>query len=261
MPYQINRATYAVSPYFLWQTPRTEPTYRHKIMRDFFVSVELVAFEKARTLSGFLTGIRTRLLLLILFYVGPVGAVSIVMLPRVFRDRRVRLLVGAAGLFFIGILLNAFVAVHYMAPATCLVFALLLQSLRHMRFCRPGGQPVGLFLVRAVPVACLLSCLLQPIVTPVMAQRGLPRAAMKRSLETVPGRHLVFVRYSPQHDPYNVEAPDWVYNNADIDASRVVWARDMGPQENVRLIDFFKDRKVWLVEPDTNPVRVGPYTP
>jgi hypothetical protein len=35
---------------------------------------------------------------------------------------------------------------------------------------------------------------------------------------------LVIVKYSTAHSPYH----ERVYNRADIDASKVVWARDMG---------------------------------
>ena len=40
-PYTVNRATYAVTPYYAWQSPRPEPVYRHKVMREFYVGVEL----------------------------------------------------------------------------------------------------------------------------------------------------------------------------------------------------------------------------
>jgi hypothetical protein len=52
---------------------------------------------------------------------------------------------------------------------------------------------------------------------------------------------------------------EWVYNAPDIDHSKVIWARDMGVDENLRLIQYYEDRTVWLVEPDANPVRVAPY--
>jgi hypothetical protein len=54
------------------------------------------------------------------------------------------------------------------------------------------------------------------------------------------------VRYASNHSSLE----EWVYNRADIDGSKVVWARDMGEAKNLELIRYFKDRKVWLLEPD-----------
>ena len=36
MTYQVNRRTYSTAPYFLWQSPRPEPVYRHAVMRQFY---------------------------------------------------------------------------------------------------------------------------------------------------------------------------------------------------------------------------------
>ena len=36
MPYQVDRATYSVAPYFLWQSPRPEPVYHHQALHDFY---------------------------------------------------------------------------------------------------------------------------------------------------------------------------------------------------------------------------------
>jgi hypothetical protein len=49
-----------------------------------------------------------------------------------------------------------------------------------------------------------------------------------------------------------------VYNHADIDGSKVIWARDKGPQ-NAALLHYFGHRRAWLVEPDYNPPRLTPY--
>lgn len=75
------------------------------------------------------------------------------------------------------------------------------------------------------------------------------------SLEQKPGGQLVIVRYSAEHQPLD----EWVYNAADIDRSKVIWARDMGAAENEELIRYYRDRTVWLVQPDANPVLVTPY--
>jgi hypothetical protein len=74
-------------------------------------------------------------------------------------------------------------------------------------------------------------------------------------LENQPGRQLVIVKYDAGHDMFN----EWVYNAAAIDASQVVWARDMGAAGNRELLDYYKDRKVWLAEPDQVPPKVSPY--
>ncbi|MBV8731702.1 MAG: hypothetical protein JO336_17995 [Acidobacteriia bacterium] len=83
------------------------------------------------------------------------------------------------------------------------------------------------------------------------------RIEVNRELASIPGKLLVFVRYYPQH-PFQQE---WVYNSADIDGSRVVWARDLGPAENEKLRQYYGYRSVWLLEPDFRPPRLTPYAP
>jgi hypothetical protein len=81
------------------------------------------------------------------------------------------------------------------------------------------------------------------------------RIAVNRQIEAIPGKLLMFVRYYPQHHFQE----EWIYNRADIDASRVVWARDLGALENEKLRAYFPDRSAWLLEPDFRPPRLIPY--
>jgi hypothetical protein len=81
------------------------------------------------------------------------------------------------------------------------------------------------------------------------------RIAVNQQLAGMPGKLLVFVRYYPQH----IFQEEWVYNSADIDGSRVVWARDLGADENEKLRAYYQDRSVWLLEPDFRPPRLRPY--
>jgi hypothetical protein len=48
-------------------------------------------------------------------------------------------------------------------------------------------------------------------------------------------------------------------NLSDIDASKVVWAREMRDAYNLKLVRFYRDRKVWLVEPEVRPATVSQY--
>lgn len=67
-----------------------------------------------------------------------------------------------------------------------------------------------------------------------------------------PKRDLVVVRYGESHNPLH----EWVYNRADIDSSEVAWAREMSPKSNRKLLDYFDDRRVWLLEADASPPRL-----
>jgi hypothetical protein len=75
------------------------------------------------------------------------------------------------------------------------------------------------------------------------------------TLEQLSGKHLVIIRYSPNHEPLN----EWTYNAPDIDSSKVIWAREMDDAENLEIIHYYRDRSVWLVQPDTKPVSVSVY--
>jgi len=255
LPYQINRATYAVSPYFLWQSPRPEPVYHHKILRDFYVSFELPVFQKARTLSGFLDGLGARILMVLVFFLGPVLMLPLMTLPCILRDRRRRFLILASAIFLLGLLASAFIQAHYLAPATALMYAIVVEASRRLRVWRPGGQPVGAFLVRALPGMCIVLFLVQVGWKAASLSTDLPRTQVQHFLEGQRGRQLAIVRYDAGHDTRN----EWVYNAADIDASQVVWARDMSAADNRGLLDYYKDRKVWLVEPDQTPPKVSRY--
>lgn len=255
MPYQVNRATYAVAPVFLWQSPRPEPVYHHQLMRDFYVSYELPEFQKSRTLPGFLDLLGIRVLTVLFFFLGPVLMLPLTAVPCILRGRRRRFLILAAAVFFVGLFACAFVRPHYLAPATALIFAIIVDSARRLRWWRPSGQPVGVFLVRAIPCMCLVFFLVQAGSKASSPTADPPRTTVQHFLEKQPGRQLAIVRYSARHDMFN----EWVYNAADIDASRVVWARDMSAADNRELLDYYKDRKVWLVEPDKTPPRVSLY--
>jgi hypothetical protein len=255
LPYQVNRATYAVAPYFLWQSPRPEPAYRHQAMRDFYVSVELPAFQRARTLAGFVTLLGARILTVSSFFLGPVLMLPLLALPYTLGDHRRRFLFLAGALFFVGLLGSAFIHPHYFAPATALLYAIVVQSARRLRVWRVGSRPVGASLVRCLPCLCAVLFLVQLNWAPAGSSADLPRDRVRRFLEAQPGRQLAIVRYRAGHDPAN----EWVFNAADIDASRVIWARDMTAAENRELLEYYKDREVWLVEPDQTPPKVSRY--
>ena len=62
------------------------------------------------------------------------------------------------------------------------------------------------------------------------------------------------VRYPADYIPL----VEWVYNRADIDGSRIVWAREMGAEQDLPFLNYFHDRRVWLLEPNRS-LKLSPY--
>jgi len=169
----------------------------------------------------------------------------------------------------VGALLPVFFNPHYIAPITAAIYALILFALQRVRKWRPQGRRAGVAIVRFVAVIAIFMLVLRTAVPPSRAD-NVPflatwyapvvfdsyRAGLLAQLSAQPGLHLVIVRYGPNHVPAN----EWVYNRADIDGSKVVFARDMGSQKNHELLDYYKSRQIWVVNADEVPPRLSPYT-
>jgi hypothetical protein len=275
LPYTANRAQYAVAPYFIWQSQRPEPAYRHKVMREFYYHDELDLFKELHRPSGFVPRTFLKAATGILFYTGIALLVPLIMVRRVLLDRRLRFLILCVLVLVAGQLVEIFFFAHYLAPFTAAFYAIGLQAMRHLRLWSPGHQPVGMTLSRLTVTLCVVLTGVRLAAEPLHLglptwpgawasewygsdrRSGTARAQIESRLEQIPGLQLVIVRYCLDHNPMD----EWVYNAADIDRSKVVWARDMDEAENLQLMDYYKDRTAWLVQPDTQPARVSLYLP
>ncbi len=273
LPYTVGRATYATAPYFIWQKPRPEPAYRHAVMRSYYRDTELKIAEESRSLSGYLY---MKVILAsgsVLFFAGVALLPPLIMLRRVFIDKRVRFLVQCVLILMAGMAMQIFLLPHYLAPFTAAFYAIGLQAMRHLRQWRFEGKPTGLAMVRFIVTICVVMTGLRLFAGPLhLALPEYPAAAwnftwygpdhfgtervrVEESLRQLPGNQLAIVRYSSLHNPFN----EWVYNSAEIDTSKIIWAREMGVADNLELTRYYRDRKVWLVEPDVTPARVTEY--
>jgi hypothetical protein len=81
------------------------------------------------------------------------------------------------------------------------------------------------------------------------------RTAIEERLNKLPGEHLVLVQYSSKHNVHQ----EYVYNDADIDHSKTVWARQIPGLDIKPLLAYFRNRDVWVIEPDEIPIRLYPY--
>jgi hypothetical protein len=273
LPYTVDRATYAMAPYFVWQSPRPEPAYRHAAMRSFYHVGELNFFSKIHSPSGFLPNTLLKVWIGLVFLTGAALLPPLIMLRRTLLDRRIRFLVLCVLVLMVGMVIQIYLLPHYLAPFTAAFYALGLQAMRHLRLWNPEGKPVGVTIVRLMVMLCFLMVGMRLYAGPLHLALpewpasnwnfnwfgpdhfGTEHARVENDLDRLPGKQLVIVRYSSMHNPFE----EWVYNAADIDGSKVVWAREMDDAANLELMRYYKDRNVWLVQPDSPVAKVTPY--
>jgi hypothetical protein len=278
-PYQVERETYSSLPYLIWQPLRPPPRYNHQVIQDAYAD-EVEGFKFNHSWPGLVAVPITRVVRIWRFYLGPALTLPLLMLAVVLpygfgwrcisgQTRFLLLVALTFGVGAIGLEATLF-SPHYAAPLACVMLALVLSAMRRLRDWQPRGKLVGLFMARATLAVCVvmfvIRCLAGPMHislsqshVPAWDQRGpnsFGRAAVARDLRQLPGDHLVIVHYKPEHNAF----AEWVYNEPDIDAAKVVWARAMTPQKDEELIRYFHDRRVWLLEADQNPPKLEPYS-
>jgi hypothetical protein len=273
LPYTIDRATYAVVPYYIWQNIRPAPVYRSEQMRVFYEKEEMDFFKKIHSVRGFLPSTLDKAAVAILFYAGPALFFPLIFMRRIFLDRRIRFLVLCTLVLMAGMVIEIYLMAYYLAPFTAALYAIALQAMRHMRVWKPEGRPVGVTLLRFLIFVCVSLAIMRPFARTFHLappewppsnwnvswtgpeHYGVERTRVEAQLSKLPGDQLAIVRYSSDHHALD----EWVYNDADIDGSKVVWAREMDAADNLQLTHYYRNRTVWLVEPDATPARISPY--
>jgi hypothetical protein len=155
---------------------------------------------------------------------------------------------------------------HYLAAVTCLFVLVSVRGLQQIHRLRPEAAEMLLFLCIAHFVFWYgmhvfdtedFSLAVRPYETWDAINHRNPerRIVINEQLAGTPGQLLVFVRYWPQH----LFQDEWVWNEADIDQARVVWARDLGDTENRKLRNYYPGRSVWLLEADARPPKLAEY--
>ena len=271
LPYTVDRTTYAIAPYYVWQKPRPEPHYRFEEMRRFYHIDELEVYDRIHSHPVEMDILKTGQTMY--FFAGLALLPPLFMLPWALRDRRIRFLVACLLCLACGAAIEIFLHSHYVAPFTGALYAVGLQCMRHLYCWRPGGNPVGIAITRSIVAICVflvvvrvfdkqLDCPIPqfPVATWLLAWFGpdhyvSERSIIEQKLEQLPGGQLAIVRYSDIHYPLD----EWVYNGADIDASKVIWARAMDDGDDKELLRYYKDRKAWLIQPDSPQAEIVPY--
>jgi len=224
------------------------------------------------TLRTYLERLEYRVRYYRFFFIPPLYLALVAFLP-LLRQWRFAWVAFTVTLFALGTNFFPAFQVHYVAACTCLFVLMSVAGLERLNRLTIGGRPAGAEAARLIFFVCVahflfwytlhifdtgeISLSVRPYETWDSINHTNPerRIAIKTELEKAPGDLMVFVRYAPQH----IFQEEWVWNAADIDNARIVWARDLGPEENAKLIAYYPARTALLFEPDAHPMRLTRY--
>jgi hypothetical protein len=257
LPYEASRYQYGVPASFTFQP---NPIPHNELTREQQLDYEIqsqVHGTQPDSPTKFLSRFLNRIHFYRFFLLAPLYCALIFFLLTL-RNHRSRWILFTLLLFAIGTNFYPYFYPHYIAAITCLLILTALLGLARS----------GPTLTRAVLYVTAFHFVfwygvhlvdfqpLEAFETGVNIDRANPegRSEVRRRLEESPGKQLVFVRYGPLH-----EFQEWVHNSADINSQKVVWARDLGSEENEKLRQYYGDRKAWIVEPDNQPPTLSTY--
>ena len=260
MPHTLRTRTYHSSALFLWERSRPPLHYNNQQFEDFYNGWERENYRHTWkdvwrvSKEKFNRGGHA------FFWWGVVLLAPGVLF--ILRDKKMRLLLATIVIGALGVFSVIWSFAHYAAPFTCVIVALLVQSIRHLRTINISTFRLGRWLSRAAILLLIIETVSYPTrhlcdPLPWTCQGDPSRAAIQNHLSHQPGKHLVIVRYEPDHNIHD----EWVYNGADIDTAKVLWARELDETQNAKLFAYFKDRTVWLVDPDNDNTESTPYSP
>lgn len=247
-PYLLNLRRYYVAPLFVWQRERPAPDYPNETMRRFYTGWRESEKSIRRVDTGnplVSLGIWLRDFKIVS---GAVAAGALLLVLR----RKAALPVFFAGTFLALVSLQTVRLFHYLAPALGVLALLILMGLRALGGVRWGGRRLARFLPAVVVAAAAVGLLRNTALT-LHERATQPRVGFRErhtdlvaTLAAMPGRHVVFVRYGPMHNVHH----EWVYNGADLEGSRVLFAHDLSPEKNERLLAHDPSRTAWLFLPE-----------
>jgi hypothetical protein len=267
MPYKVNQDTYHITRPFLFQEPYPIPEYNNPQLRVFYMFHEYPDLLNSRTSWGLQQLMRQKFFTYYVFFVWPLALLFIPGLLLAAASPELRVVLFSVVLMFAGLTLQIWPAHgHYAAPAAGAILLIQLLALRQLRNAEaPSWLPALLRrclppreLSRAIVLLLALWMLVpfadrlwNPYAVETHLLTGAPaipkqidRERIQNQLLHTPGEHLVIVHYQRR----DVPSVEWIYNRADIDHAKVVWARDMGPEANRALLDYFRGRRVWYVD-------------
>ena len=264
MPYQVNRSTYGW-PENLAILPPKRVNLQEPVLRNMY-ELEVSHHNIYKSIPGLVDNLVTRAFDNWAYLLGPVLTIPF-FLPFFMWKPRARGLILILLVMGLLNLLQLLLYPYHLAPVIPVMFCLIAMGSQAL-FAQISrlGQGRGNYFAIVLPLLLVtvsgLKLFGDEIEIPPSSywERGFEwhrdtRAAVTDWLGAIPGKQLVVVRYAENH-PVNQE---WVYNGADLDGSKILWARELDTASNLELLHYYSNRQAWLLEADVYPQRVVPY--
>jgi hypothetical protein len=253
MPYQVHEETYAMIPLFLWQAPRPQPKYNHDVIRDAHQNLYPALYNIQYTLVGFVVKNVAYFAWWGLYSLNVLAIPLITIVPSAvrwaLRNRWSLLALLTYGVLICGVLQETYMQIHYLAPITGVNYMFAVQSIRLYRWRRKKLGGLMLWLTPLLAIAALVLFLGKAIMQDNSSASHVQRARLLERLKHDEAQHLILVSYPP----VRVGQRHWVYNEANIDEAKVVWAHQMDMAQNCKLVQYFNQRRIWSLELDEVP--------
>jgi hypothetical protein len=245
---------WSICPPFLFGKPNDAVHYQFADQLIYNRDYETSPYVGAKTPIGFFAEMAVKAIYQWLFFVFPALTVALVGLIPSLRARKFRVLMYTLAFACCGFVSETWLQAHYVAVASGIVYLILLNGLRWMRV-SARYHVVWLKLLRGTLASLVCMFFVRLIIVPgntfppnwASQTADIPGFRdITRIMEAKAGKHLVIVRYRPDH----FWGYSWINNGYDIPTQHVVWARDTEPLEsNLPLLCAFEDRKAWLLVP------------
>jgi hypothetical protein len=272
LPYVLHQQEYNYEPIFWFQHPQTPTLDATPVVREYHQQWELQQYQDRRNLfmerSSWVTQfekalapteLKERLKVLELIVAIPLILVLSLLLRT---DSGVRELWFVLFVSAVPLLMESFTFAHYMVAVTITLIALIFRLiwLCHERLWRESAT--GTLLAAFLTTALFFGAAGNNAFRAWREMREpLPfrvdRARIQKELMARDGMQVLFVQYLPDH---NIGL-EWVYNGADIDGSKLIWARDLGPEQDKQLMNYYRGRHFWLLNADSQHPEPVPYEP
>ncbi len=256
MPYQLHEQKYGVAPLFVFgqpQTPALASTADWPAGLDaFHQGWSLDSYQARAGLKGWLQGIAEAFWTLWTDW-SIFAIVPGLTLGYWYRYRVAKWLAVAVVLQMLISSTVCWIFAHYLSPALPWMVVLSVLGMRRLfhslqrlgrfersNFAKFAAAIIATQLVLTAASAVRLSA--DPV-----RKWALQRAAIQADLQSRPGTHLILVRYKPDHNVHR----EWVYNGADLETEKVLWARGERADWNQRLsAKYTQSRFVWELHAD-----------